>query len=253
MLSRRDFSKKASVTAALAAAGQLPLWAAKGEECHATQGFEKFLKTYVPPKTSADARDLTYAVIDMTVERGTLAISRASGGKFTCNYAIQPRSACKAEFVVNGDLLAGLSSWRLTSKTEPVAADMAGLCVYTETGEVANGNCVVRTGDKTTSEFASAVPLLPDWLLPMAVPMLPAKPGSYSFSLLREGTYFLGGQRLQYDGTAKITVKGGRMLELRNYLHVGEGTLPSNYLVDHNGVTVIVTHGITAEVLKRWA
>ena len=112
------------------------------------------------------------------------------------------------------------------------------------------GKVVIKTGGKITSELVTAVPLLPDWLLPLAVPMLPTKPGTYRFSLLREGTYFLGGQRLLYDGTATILVEGGKTLELANYLHLGEGTLPTNYLVDRNGVTVIVTHGLTAEVLS---
>ena len=56
---------------------------------------------------------------------------------------------------------------------------------------------------------------------------------------------------LSADGeTGANTDRGGRMLELQNYLHLGEGTLPTFYLVDTNGVTLIVTHGITAEVLR---
>ena len=54
MFSRRDFIKTSSITAALAAAGQLPLWAADANgESYAAQGFAKFLTTYSPPNTSA--------------------------------------------------------------------------------------------------------------------------------------------------------------------------------------------------------
>jgi len=251
MFSRRDFIRNASITASLAATGQLPLWAAdENGECYATQGFAKFLETYKPPSASAGARDITYTLVNMGMEYGRLTTARAGAGTYVCDYAIEPGSMCKAKFQVRGDLLSGVSSWSLTSRTDPVSEDMADLAVYAETGEVSNGKAVVKAGGKTSSEFTTAVPLLPDWLLPLAAPMLPTKPGNYIFSLLREGTYFLGAQRLLYDGTAKITVKGGKTLELTNYLHLGEGTLPTNYLIDKNGVTVIVTHGFTAEALR---
>jgi len=251
MISRRDFIKTASITAALAATGQLPLWAAdENGACYAGQGFAKFFENYSPPKTSAGVKSAGYRLVDMTKEYGQLTTTRSGAGTYVCNYAIKPGSACKAKFVVRDDLLSGVHSWTLTSRTKTVSKKMANVGVYTETGRVSNSKAVVKAGKKTSCEFTTAKPLLPDWLLPLAVPMLPAKPGNYEFSLLREGTYLLGGQRLLYDGTARINVKGGKMLELKNYLHLGEGTLPTNYLVDTNGVTVIVTHGITAEVLR---
>lgn len=252
MLNRRHFIRNTSVTAALAAAGQLPLWAAaENGDCYAVEGFAKFLKTYAPPKPGDGREKVHYALIDMTKEYGQLKIARAGAGVYLCDYSIQPGSSCEARFELNGDLLAGVRSWKLTSRTDPVSKAMEGLNVYIETGELRNGRAIVKIGNATSSQFATAVPLMPDWLLPLAVPMLPAEPGDYEFSLLREGTYFLGGQRLFYDGMVNSPVKGGRILDLKNYLHVGEGTLPTNYLVDANGVTLIVTRGITAEVLTR--
>ncbi len=250
MLNRRDFIRNTSMTAALAASGQLPLWAATvNGECYAAQGFAKFLKTYVPPKTAAGSGNAEYTLIGMSKEYGQLRVARAGSGAVVCDYSIQPGSRCEARFELNGDLLAGVRSWKLTSTTDSVSKAMEGLNVYTETGEVRNGRAVVKVGEISTSQFMTAVPLMPDWLLPLAVPMLPAQAGDYEFCLLREGTYFLGGQRLFFDGIVKIPVKGGQTLELKNYLHVGEGTLPTNYLVDGNGATLIVTHGITAQVL----
>ncbi|VGO13601.1 hypothetical protein PDESU_02158 [Pontiella desulfatans] len=249
MFNRHDFIRNTSMTAALAAAGQLPLWAAtENGDCYVAQGFAKFLKTYVPPKT-ATGGNVDYTLIDMTKEYGQLRVARMGAGAVSCVYSIQPGSSCEARFELNGDLLAGVRSWKLTSTTDPVSQSMEGLNVYTETGEVRNGQAVVKVGEICTSQFALAAPLMPDWLLPLAVTMLPAQADGYDFCLLREGTYFLSGQRLCYDGIVKIPVKGGQMLELKNYLHVGEGTLPTNYLVDGNGATLIVTHGITAQVL----
>ena len=207
MFSRRDFIRNTSITATLAAAGQLPLWAAEDGECYAAQGFAKFLNTFHAPNTSAGARDTNYTLVNMGKEYGRLTTTRGGAGTFVCDFSIKPCSACKAEFVVKGDLLSGVSSWSLTSRTDPVSRNMADLSVYTETGKVSNGKVVVKAGSRTTSEFTTDVPLLPDWLLPLAAPMLPAKPGNYSFSLLREGTYFLGGQRLLYDGTAMIMLE----------------------------------------------
>lgn len=251
MLSRRDFIKASSMTAALAAAGQLPLWAVDDNgTCYAAQGFAKALAMYSPPNTSVDAMSYRYSLVNMDKEYGRLATSHNGAGTYACEYAIQPGSQCKAEFAVNESLLAGVRSWTLASETKPVSKDMAGLCSYTECGQVTHGKAVVKVAGRTNSEFETAAPLLPDWLLPLAAPMLPTEPGGYRFSLLREGTYFLGGQQLQYDGMARITVKGGQTLELQNYLHVGEGTLPTNYLVDENGVTLIVTRGITVELLQ---
>ena len=251
MSNRRDFIASASITAALAATGRLPLWAAdENGECYATEGFAEFLKTCKLPDTSVAARKTTYALVNMGKEVGRVTTSRGGAGAYVCDYTVKPGSACEAKFVVNGDLLSGVSSWSLTSRTDPVSKGLVDLCVYTETGKVIDGRAVVRVGAKKNSKFTTSEPLLPDWLLPLAAPMLPAKPGDYQFSLLREGTYFLADQRLLYDGTATITVKGGKTLELTNYLHLGEGTLPTNYLVDKNGVTVIVTHGITAEALR---
>jgi len=39
----------------------------------------------------------------------------------------------------------------------------------------------------------------------MTSPMLPGKLGKYEFSLLPEGSYFLGGRRLQCDGTVFLS------------------------------------------------
>lgn len=250
MSSRREFVATASITAALAASGRLPLWAADSGVCYPAQGFEKFLQSCKLPDTSVSSGKTTYALVNMGKEVGQLSLARGGADAYVCDYFIKPGSACEAKFAVNGDLLSGVTSWTLTSRTEPVSKDMADLCAYTETGKVIDGSGEVRVGATKNCKFTTDAPLLPDWLLPLAAPMLPAEDGEYEFSLLREGTYFLGGQRLLYDGDVEIGVKGGKTLELKNYLHLGEGTLPSNYLVDGNGVTIIVTHGISAEVLR---
>jgi hypothetical protein len=249
MFSRRDFIRNSSLTASLIAAGQLPLWAAGENGTYAVEGFDKVLKTYTPPRGKSGARKANYTLINMGKAYGKLSVSSNGSGTYACDCAIKPSSACKGKFVVNGDLLSGLKSWSTTSITDPVSKNMKDLCTYTEKGKVEDDRVVVWCAGKKHSKFRTSVPLIPDWLLPLAVPSLP-KQGEYSFTLLREGTYFLGGQTLLCDGTVKFAVKGGQTLELTNYLHFGEGTLPTNYLVDENGVTVLVTHGLTAEVLS---
>jgi len=250
MFNRRDFIRNTSVTAMLTAFGQVPLWAAtKTGECYAVQGFAKFLKTYVPPKTLAGKSD--YKLINITKEYGRLKIARVGAGVYLCNYSIEPGNSCEARFELNGNLLGGVHSWELVSYTNTESKAIESLSSYAETGEVRNGQAVVKVGKTTSSQFATNLPLLPDWLLPLAVSILPDESSDYEFSLLREGTYFLGGQRLFYDGMVKILVQGGQVLDLKNYLHIGKGTLPTNYLVNADGVTLIVTRGITAWVLSE--
>lgn len=249
MINRRDFMKATSMTAALAASGQLPLWAAEEGACYAVEGFAKLLSKYQPPKTTKGAKTLRYALYSQTTDLGKMTVMRKGASQLSCDYSTIPPSTCKADFVFNGALTSGLVSWKLTSSTTTKSTAMRALGTYTETGNVAQGEAIVRVGKTVTERFNTQLPVQPDFTLPFVVPTLPAELGEeYPFTLLREGTFFFADQSLFFDGLVTVPLKGGRK-EFRNYLHVGEGTLPTNYLVDENGVVVIVTHGIVSEWL----
>jgi len=251
MINRRDFMKMTSVTAALAASGQLPLWAAKSKkgEFYAVEGFADLLKKYTLPKTSKGAEKLSYKLYTQTSDLGTMTVMQKGKNKLSCDYRTVPPSTCKGEFVFNGGLTSGLAEWKLTSSTTTGSSKMQSLGTYTEIGKVAKGEAVVKNGKVVTERFKTRLPIQPDFTLPFVVPTLPAERGKeYEFALLREGTFFFGNQTVFFDGMVTIPMKGGKK-EFRNYLHVGDGTLPTNYLVDENGVPVIVTHGIVSEWL----
>ena len=250
MINRRDFMKKTSVTAALVAAGQLPLWAAteKGE-CYAVEGFANRLKKYHLPKTSKGAKTLRYMLYSQEADLGKMTVTRTGKSQFSCDYSTVPPSDCQADFVFKGALSSGLASWQLTSTTTTESAAMQSLGTYTETGKVGSEKAVVRVGDRVTERFKTSLPIQPDFTLPFVVSTLPAEMGKeYPFTLLREGTFFFANQTVFFDGMVTLPMPGGKKT-FKNYLHVGEGTLPTNYLVDENDVPVIVTHGIVSEWL----
>ena len=250
MINRRDFMKATSMTAALAASGQLPLWAAtKDGECYAVEGFAQLLKKYQLPKTTKGAKELSYKLYSRTTDLGELTITRKGSKQVSCDYRTDPPSTCKADFLFNGALTSGLETWKLTSSTTTKSPAMQSLGTYAETGKVAGGEAVVRVGQTVTERFKTARPVQPDFSLPFVVPTLPAEQGKeYQFTLLREGTFFFADQTVFFDGMVTIPLNG-RKATFRNYLHVGDGTLPTNYLVDENGVAVIVTHGLVSEWL----
>lgn len=251
MINRRDFIKITSATAALAASGQLPLWAAKSKdsECYAVEGFADLLKEYKAPVTSTGMKELRYKHYMKTQDLGEITVTRKSKQEFLCNYATVPTSSCKATLFFKNKLTAGLDSWTLTSSTTTRSSKMQSFGTYRETGKVTDGEAVVKNGKVVTERFKTTLPIQPDFTLPLVVPTLPAKVGKeYRFALLREGTFFFADQTVFFDGMATIPTKDGNK-EFKNYLHVGDGTLPTNYLVDENRVTVIVTHGIVSEWL----
>jgi len=249
MINRRDLMKATSMTAALAASGQLPLWAAENGACYAVEGFAQLLKKYQLPKTSKGSKKLSYRLYSKTTDLGELTVTRKGKSQLSCDYSTVPPSTCKADFLFNGALASGLAEWKLTSSTTTKSTAMQALGTYTETGKVAAGEAIVRVGKTVTERFKTTRPVQPDFTLPFVVPTLPAELGKeYQFTLLREGTFFFAGQSVFFDGMVTVPLKGGKK-EFRNYLHVGDGTLPTNYLVDENGVVVIVTHGLVAEML----
>jgi len=250
MINRRDFMKATSMTAALAASGQLPLWAAtENGACYAVEGFAKLLSKYQPPKTEKGAPTLGYRLYTQTVDLGKMTVTRKGARQLSCDYSTIPLSTCKADFLFNGALTSGLASWKLTSSTTTKSPALRALGTYTETGSVTQGEAVVRVGKTVTERFKTSLPVQPDFTLPFVVPTLPAERGKeYPFTLLREGTFFFADQSVFFDGMVTIPMKGGKK-EFKNYLHVGDGTLPTNYLVDYNDIPVIVTHGIVSEWL----
>ena len=250
MINRRDFIKKGSMTAALVAAGQLPLWAAnKKGECYAVEGFANLLKDYQLPKTAKGANTLSYKLYSQTTDLGKLSVTRKGANQLSCDYSTVPPSDCQGDFVFKGALSSGLASWQLKSTTTTESPAMQSLGTYTETGKVGSEKAVVRVGGRVTERFETKLPVQPDFTLPFVVPTLPTEIGKeYHFTLLREGTFFFADQSVFFDGMVTIPMKGGKKT-FKNYLHVGDGTLPTNYLVDENDVPVIVTHGIVSEWL----
>ena len=108
---------------------------------------------------------------------------------------------------------------------------------------------VVRVGSRVTERFKTKLPVQPDFTLPFLLPTLSTDMADdYRFTLLREGTFFFGDQRVFFDGMMTIPVRG-ETHSFKNYLHVGDGTLPTNYLIDENNIVILVTHGIVSQWL----
>ena len=222
MIDRRTFMKITSATAAFAASGQLPLWAAKSKdsECYAVEGFADLLKKYNVPATSTRMKELGYKHYMKTQDLGKMTVSRKSKQEFLCHYTTVHASSCKAKFRFRKTLTAGLGSWTLTSSTTTSSSKMRSLGTYTETGNVTKGETVVTNGKAVTVRFKTSLPIQPDFTLPLVVPTLPAKVGKeYKFALLREGTFFFANQTVFFDGIVSIPTKDGNK-KFKNYLHV---------------------------------
>jgi len=275
MQTRRDFLKLSSFSVAMLASGMLPLMAANNKTAkrpYAITDYHSYVSEFSPVAGNniSKVKELTYDYLlwkgydkqlDVTgaIKSGSLKINHLSKtnvlsefNSFTTNNRSKkdiPLTRMLADYAFDGDLGRGLKRWDISGETFSRNKEMSAFGAIKESGKISNGVMTTQSGNNKAITQAITGPLIPEWLLPLIIPML-SNDGVFECSMLRDGMFYLPRQSIVHCGKIDIAVKGGRNMTLDNWLHTGTGVLPTNYLVDENGLTQLITYGMVALALQ---
>lgn len=265
-MERRDFLKTTAAAAtALAAQGSLPLLAAQrkrgasavSQNCFtepcAIEPVTGYLPKYAPVTvaTMRGAFDARYALIrchggaaaSRNSASGEIAVSSDKAGCRT----IEQRKGRPANVVDTSMRCAGelntASEWTCRSTVEG-AQDLG----FVEKGTW-DGKVMTVKSKSWTQEHATNHPLIGRWAL---LPLLAGgglKRGPLTFDML-DDCALRSSQELSYEGEITVPVRGGTAT-LDSYLQIGQGIVPTHYLVDGDGRVQLVTMSYTNWALQK--
>lgn len=224
--------------------------------------FREYLGSFSPVAPSVGEADQnachTYEVLGLEggpvltiVPSGRLVIcseTTATGKQYRVSFGKEQAHTptIQATLTMADEPLEGLVHWHVEvtfSRLYPLARSKTH-----ETGHISDDTIVTRQRDREiTYERTNCVHT--QWTLPDVFSEVKAKGKAFEFDLLQNAQVLRPKQVLTYEGEWEFVVKDGERVTWGHFLHLGYGTLPTNYLVDASGVVQIVTGGVNSLAL----
>lgn len=118
----------------------------------------------------------------------------------------------------------------------------------TESGSVLKKEILINNNK---FRYKTTHPVHTQWTITDLLPEIKKKGQGLKFDLLQDAQIFKPNQELSYEGKVSVDIKDNKKVVLDNFLHIGYGVLPTNYLVDKQGRVQMTMAGFMCLALQK--